>query len=109
MSGTQVSVHGYWKNKSGAGTCPSKATVTVYLQAWYCYDYPYSCYWATLTVDQEDVYAGGGSANRAAARWNCANNNTVGWRGYVDVDLIGWSDPAGYTYSDIVNLPCSPA
>lgn len=97
-----------WRNKSGTGTCPSKATVTVYLQAWYCNPYPINCYWATLTVGQADVYAGGGSGKWANARWACASKNTVGWRGFVDVDLIGWNDPPGYTYSDIVNLACSP-
>lgn len=80
----------------------------MYVQAWYCYDYPYSCYWATLTVGQADVYAGGGAGKRATARWACASGDTVGWRAYVDVDLIDWNDPPGLTYSAIMNLPCSP-
>ena len=105
-TGFAASVHGWWETASGI--CPAKATVTMYLQAWYCNDYPYSCYWATLTVDQADVYEGGGSGNRATARWNCANSNEVGWRGYVDVDLDNWSDPPGFTYTNIKNLACSP-
>jgi hypothetical protein len=108
-TGDAASVHGFWRNYSGVGTCPSTATVTVYLQAWWCDDYPYSCYWATLTVGQADVYNGGGGGNRATARWDCASDNVVGWRAFVDVDLDNWSDPAGYTYTDPVNLACSPS
>jgi len=39
----------------------------------------------------------------------CSSSSTlVGWRGHVDVDLIGVSDPPGYTYSNIKNLYCVP-
>lgn len=99
-----ASVHGWWRKISG--TCPSKANVDVYLQGWWC-DF-YGCRWITVASDSQDVYAGGGSGNRATARKTCSNSNTVGWRGYVDVDLIGVSDPSGYTYSTIRDLPCSP-
>ncbi len=108
LSGADVSVHGFWKNKSGAGTCPSKATVTVYLAAWYCNPYPTNCYWVTVSSGQADVYAGGGSGKWANARFTCASGNTVGWLAYVDVDLDNWHDPSGYYYNEPVDRNCSP-
>lgn len=105
LSSGDTSVHGWWVKVSG--TCPSKATVTVYLQAYFCGGG--SCGWETLNHGQGDYYAGGGSGNRATARWTCSDTSpVVGWRGYVDVDLDGVSDPSGYTYSTIQNLPCYP-
>lgn len=103
-----ASVHGFWLNYSGPGTCPEKATVTVYLQALHCYNYPYNCNWATLNVGQADVLAGGGGGRRATARWHCASHNTVGWRAFVDVDLDNWGDPAGFTYGEPIDRDCSP-
>lgn len=100
-----ASVHGWWLKDSG--TCPSKATVAVYLQAYWC-DPFYGCYWRTVSRGRTDVYAGGGSGNRATARLTCSKSSTVGWRGFVDVDLDGVRDPSGYTYSAIRNLACSP-
>jgi len=87
-----------------SGTCPSKAKVDIYLQAYGCD--PISCGWVTVASGSGDYYAGGGSGKRANARKACATTATVGWRGYVDVDLIGVSDPSGYTYGPGVNLPC---
>lgn len=100
-----ASIHGWWRKISG--TCPSKANVDVYLQGWWCDIY--GCRWITVASDSADVYAGGGSGKWATARRTCsASNKLVGWRGYVDVDLIGVSDPSGYTYSAIRDLYCTP-
>jgi hypothetical protein len=99
-----ASVHGWWLRISG--TCPSKANVDVYLQGWWCDIY--GCRWITVGSDSLDVYSGGGSGRRATARRTCSATTTVGWRGFVDVDLIGVSDPSGYTYSTITNLTCRP-
>jgi hypothetical protein len=99
-----ASVHGWWR-KIG-GTCPSKANVDVYLQGYWCDRW--GCRWITVAFDSKDVYAGGGSGNRATARKTCSSTKTVGWRGFVDVDLIGVIDPPGYTYSSPVNLACQP-
>jgi hypothetical protein len=101
---TAASVHGWWLKVSG--TCPSKANVDVYLQGWWC-DF-LGCRWSTVASDSADVSTGGGSGNRVTARWTCSSTKTVGWRGFVDVDLNGVSDPAGYTYSTIRDLACSP-
>jgi len=90
-----------------SGTCPSKATVTEYIQAYWCDPFE-GCGWETLNDGQADVYAGGGSGKRATARWTCEGSQTVGWRGYVDVNLDGVSDPSGYTYSSPENLACYP-
>jgi hypothetical protein len=100
-----VSIHGSWLRVSG--TCPSKANVDTYLQGYWCDIY--GCRWITVDSASGDVYAGGGSGRRVTARRNCSSTSkTVGWRGFVDVDLIGVSDPSGYTYSAIKNLTCVP-
>ena len=99
-----ASVHGWWLRVSG--TCPSQANVDVYLQGYWCDIY--GCRWITVASGSSNVYAGGGAGRRATARKTCSSSKTVGWRGFVDVDLIGVSDPAGYTYSAIRNLACSP-
>ena len=99
-----ASVHGWWRRISG--TCPSKANVDTYLQGYWCDQW--GCRWITVASGSADVYAGGGSGNRVTARKTCSSTRTVGWRGFVDVDLIGVSDPPGYTYSPPVNLACSP-
>jgi hypothetical protein len=99
-----ASVHGWWLKD--AGTCPSQANVDVYLQGWWCDIY--GCRWITVASGSADVYAGGGSGNRVTARRTCSSSKTVGWRGQVDVDLIGVSDPSGLTDSSIQNLACEP-
>lgn len=104
-TGWAASSHGWWLKYSG--TCPSKANVDVYLQAVYCDGF--SCYWKTVDTDSLDVYAGGGSGKRATARENCSASTTVGWRSYVDVDLIGVGDPSGYTYSTPRDMACYPS
>lgn len=100
----ESSVHGWWIN--AGGTCPSKANVDVYLQGYWCDGF--GCSWITVADGSGDYYAGGGSGRRANARRACSGTSTVGWRGYVDVDLIGVNDPSGYTYGTIVNLSCVP-
>lgn len=99
-----ASVHGWWLKDSG--TCPSTANVDVYLEAVFCD--PFGCYWRTIASGSKDVAPGGGSGDRANARNLCADNRTVGYRGFVDVDLNGVSDPSGYTYSPGVDLACYP-
>lgn len=104
-SGTNyASIHGWWLKS--AGTCPSKANVDVYLQAYGCG--PFGCQWITVDSGSGDYYAGGGSGKRANARLTCASSAVVGWRGYTDVDLPGIIDPSGVTYSVIKDLACSP-
>jgi hypothetical protein len=104
-SGGDTSIHGWWLKYSG--TCPSKANVDVYLQAYWC-DF-LGCRWVTVASGSGDFYQGGGSGKWANARESCSSTaRLVGWRGFVDVDLIGVSDPSGYTYSVIKNLYCSP-
>ena len=104
-SGGDTSIHGWWLKYSG--TCPSKANVDVYLQAYWCDIY--GCRWITVASGSADVYQGGGSGKWANARESCSSTaRLVGWCGFVDVDLINWSDPSGYTYSVIKNLYCSP-
>ena len=100
-----ASVHGWWL--AVAGTCPSMANVDVALQGYWCDSF--GCQWITVATDTSDVFAGGGSGNRTTARRPCSSTaRLVGWRGLVDVDLIGVVDPSGITPSTIVNLMCVP-
>jgi hypothetical protein len=102
----QVSVHGWWEKYSG--TCPSKATVTTYLEAYWCSTVS-GCEWITLDSNGKDVYEGGGGSNWSNARTTCVNFDVkVSFRGYVDVDLDGVEDPPGYTYSAKENFYCDP-
>jgi hypothetical protein len=104
-SGGDTSIHGGWLRYSG--TCPSKANVDISLQAYWCD--PFGCGWITVASGSGDYYAGGGRGRRATARRGCSSTaSSVGWRGFVDVDLNGVVDPSGYTYSVIKNLYCSP-
>lgn len=104
-SSGDASVHGYWKRV--AGDCPEKSNVDVYLQSYWCDRF--GCRWITVSSNSGDVRAGGGRGNRITARKTCATTRTVGWRASVDVDLHGQVDPAGLTYSTIVNLACTPS
>jgi hypothetical protein len=104
-TGWAMSGHGWWTKYSG--TCPSKANVDIQLQAVWCDGF--GCYWKTVASGSKDVYSGGGSANRAAAREDCSGSQIVGWRSRVDVDLIGVSDPSGWTYSAGKDFACYPS
>lgn len=101
----QASVHGYWV-KTG-GTCPGTAKVTVDLQALLCG--MGGCSWVTQNTDSGTFQPGSGTGRWATPHKTCANTNSVGWRGEIDVDLTNWADPYGKHYSPAKNLNCSPA
>lgn len=105
VSSGDASVHGFWKRFTAG--CPSKSRVKAALQAVYCTQY--GCGWKTVVENVGDIYAGGGSGKRVTARNTCSSSKKIGWRGRVDVDLIGQGDPAGYTYSSGVDLYCYPS
>jgi hypothetical protein len=93
---TKISVHGWWIKNSGS-SCPTYANVDTYLQVNWCN--PFDCSYVTIASDSRNVRAGGGSGRRGNARNGCSNSNKVGYRGAVDIDLIGQNDPPGLTYS----------
>lgn len=100
----EAPVHGWWIK--WAGSCPSTATTTVYLQAYWCDQL--GCRWVTVRSNSRS--AGPGTSKRANARSACASTTrTVGWRGASDVDLDWQVDPSGLTYSGYQNLYCSPS
>lgn len=103
-TGFAISSHGWWVMWSG--TCPNTANVDIYLQAVYCDSN--GCRWRTVDTDSATVRDGGGAGKRATAREECSGVTTVGWRSYVDVDLVGVSDPSGYTYSEPQDRNCYP-
>lgn len=93
---TTTSVHGSWLKKPGT-SCPRYANVDTYLQANWCNKL--DCSYVTIAEDHLDVRAGGGSGRRGNARNGCSGSDLVGYRGAVDIDLIGQDDPPGLTYS----------
>lgn len=93
-----ASGHGWWVNESSTAT---QADVTVQLQinrggTWY----------NVGPLGSKRVYAGGGSANRAATRTPCVNLTRHEWRSEIDVDLAGSWDSAEKGYSRVVSLQC---
>lgn len=103
----EVSVHAWWDRVSSpASTCPSKANVEVWLQAYGCGSL--GCGWVTIANNNRNVYAGGGSSRWVNARRACANTNPVAFREQVDVDLIDWPDPSGYSQGPEVQRNCYP-
>lgn len=106
ISSGDVSTQGWWLHYSG--TCPARANVDIHLQAVRCSSSG-SCGWVTVDTDSGDYAAGGGRGRRATARESCADSRTVGYRSFVDVELIDASDPSGYTYSTPVDRNCYPS
>ncbi|MFD7311960.1 hypothetical protein [Promicromonospora sp. NPDC059942] len=105
VTNREASVHGYWVRLSG--TCPSKARVTVDLQAYGCGSI--GCAWITQNTAEGTFAPGSGTGRWATPHKACASTATVGWRGRVDVDLSGKVDPFGYQYSVERDLMCTPA
>lgn len=52
------------------------------------------------------VKPGGGSANRANARYLCSNSLSVDWRSVVDVDLVGYADSSNVAITPTRRLAC---
>lgn len=103
---TAASSHGWWRREY-ISNCPEYANVDTYLEGYWCDIW--GCRWITVTSNSGDVREGGGSGRRVTARQACsATDRQVGWRSFVDVDLIGVWDPPGYTYSEPQNLYCVP-
>jgi hypothetical protein len=100
-----VSVHAWWTVNHG--TCPSTSNVDAFVQGYWC-DVS-GCQWLDVASNSKDVHRGGGSANWVPARMNCASTSkSVGFRGAVDVDLNGQSDPGGRNYSTPIDFFCVP-
>ena len=110
-SNVHVSVHGWWiDNEGGVGDCPYRAWVTVWLKAYYCESQPWGpCTWRTVGSNRYAVRAKNLSGNEVNARSYCGPSTTLtGYRGTVDVDLIGqfdWPDRHNSTWQ---NFFCNP-
>ena len=105
--GDTVSAHGWWK-KVGDSTCPRLAKVTVWLEAYFCINYPDNCIWLKQTPKKrDDIRQGGGHGRRVNARFACVSYNRVGWRIAVDVDIPRQVDPPDVVY-EAQNVNCSP-
>ncbi len=91
-SGNDASGHGNWVNTSNPRShCPSKAFVTVKLQAWLCMDqYPYTCKWVTQATRAHWKYSG----QQVAVHFPCTTSQSASWRTYtkVKVPISGWFD-----------------
>lgn len=105
VSTGDVSTHGWWNDEGGI--CPTYANVDVYLQTYWCSSY--GCAWVVTAYFSADVRARNIWNQRVTTRRTCTPfGRPIGWRGYVDVDLIGQNDPSGYDYSSPQNLYCTP-
>ena len=91
-SGNDASGHGAWVNTSNpASNCPSRALVTVRLQAWECdVTYPYRCAWYTKETRTQTKY----SDQQVAVHFPCRTSNRSSWRTRVTVrvPISGWLD-----------------
>ena len=98
-SGNDVSVHGWWTDRSPPN-CPPTADVEVWLQGLWCFNPPFNCGFVTLPSgaahNEEEHTAGGGAGHRTNARHPCASNTNISFRALIDVDLVGVGDPSGY-------------
>lgn len=110
MSSTRihVSVHGWWV--ANEEDCPSHAWVTVWLKAYYCVNPRLNlCNWYTVGHGRSTVPSYRNSSHRVNARSHCGPaTSPVGYRGIVDVDLIGQIDWPDRKHSDFVNFYCNP-
>ena len=103
VSYNEASVHGWWIKKNNR--CPSKADVTVWLQA--AWRSGWTCMWITLDSDKERIRAGGGRGKRVNARDACHSNELTLYRNVVDVDIPGTIDPPNVK-TMVKQIPCRP-
>jgi len=90
-SGSDVSVHGWWRAVSG--DCGGKkAVVTTKLQS--SLD---GKSWVTRASANPTLSSG--SAKASVARYACRNGLLTKWRGVVDVDIIGAVDSSDKAYN----------
>jgi len=107
-TGVHVSTHGWWTDDdNGNGGCPRLADVTVWLKAHACHWW--GCRWHTVSYNKQRVRARNLSRNWVNARDYCGPaTSTTGYRGVVDVDLVGqWDWWDKYT-TPHRNLWCNP-
>lgn len=98
VSGLDVSVHGYWIDKS-PGCAGIKAVVTTTLES------NNGGGWAARAVQQRTL--GPGGARASVARTPCVPGDFTAWRAVVDVDLIGLADDPLRQTSAEVSLSCA--
>ena len=95
-----ISAHGWWINISGPATI---ANVDVTIQVWLGGSWG----WVNGPTNSGDVRSGGGSGNRVTARWPCTNSTSrFTFRSVIDVDIIGYSDPAEKLYTAPQTIAC---
>lgn len=101
QTGTDVSVHAWWK--VGSGSCgTTQAVVRSNLQI-----YRLGFWWDVGSVGLKTVYAGGGSTNRVNSRVYCgATTENFTFRVKIDVDLVGVADTPWANYGPEYRLKC---
>lgn len=83
-SSSDLSVHGYWTKSGGTGT---QAKVTVWLEV------KAGDKWEVKKSNAAVIAPGGGRGKRVTVRYHCYPYPAAhGWRGRVDVDIIGEAD-----------------
>ncbi|MDR1186560.1 MAG: hypothetical protein LBK95_03760 [Bifidobacteriaceae bacterium] len=99
-SGSDASGHGWWEIVD----CPkgTKAVVTIDIQKQGILGI-----WSDVGAQgKKTVYAGGGSANRAAGRYTCSGSSNNDFRSKIDVDLIDYLDLPDKLHTPEKNLAC---
>lgn len=99
-SSGDASGHGWWEN---INTSATHADVDIKLQAQVNGAWRDQTPWMT-----KRVRAGGGSANRTTARFDCNGSSRYRWHSIVDVDLVGIIDDSKKAVTPTVYLPCGP-
>lgn len=95
----QLSAHGWWRNFDCKAT-HGKVNVQIQVQNW-------AGFWFDVgTPGEATVTSGGGSGNRATARYNCDGTNERNFRARVSVDVIGIPDATNETVSGNVPRNC---
>ena len=109
-TGEHVSVHGWWDDNFD-DSCPYRATVTVWLKAFYCWNEALNwCAWITVGYNSHDVRAYNRSNDRVNARDYCnPATSYTSYQGIVDVEVIGQWDWSDKHYSPIREFLCNPS
>lgn len=95
-----LSAHGVWINEDCKATT---ATLTMSMQK------KVGGRWVDVGTNKENkkAYSGGGSSNRASARYDCTGKTKNTFRVWLDVDLNGQVDAPNRIYSVEGSYNCS--
>lgn len=103
-SGGDASGHGSWWVVKNSG-CPDKARVTVYLQAFGCFNI---CDWVTVAWNSEWVKPKNVNKDEVVARKRCNGTTETGWRSIAHSNPEGRAIGAKWIITLWQNFDCNP-